>query len=128
MNHDRDLLGQSLLEQAAVGLLIMFPDKSGDLVPTQHGEDADIPLGILIGDVHPELIELVGGGTFRGEPDIPLLGFPELPAVRAGYERTGEREGFATGFSTDHLCSGGDVPPLVGTAHLQSAAMLLVKI
>ena len=59
MDGRRDLLGQKLLERPASRILTMLLDGCVDCLLVQKGEDLDVPFGVLVADVEPELVELV---------------------------------------------------------------------
>ena len=82
---------------AQVGRRFMFGGQRLDGLAVQQREDADVTLGVLVADVEPELVELVGRGVARVEPYVAALGLAELRAVGLGDERAGdgERLGFA---------------------------------
>ena len=48
---------------------------------TEKGENLNIFGSVLIGAVHPELVEGVRRGLLRVEPDIAFLGLSELTAI-----------------------------------------------
>ena len=108
----------------------MFGGQRLDGLAVQQREDADVTLGVLVADVEPELVELVGRGVARVEPYVAALGLAELRAVGLGDERAGdgERLGFAAQLAADQLRTGGDVAPLVGAAQLHLAVHRLVEV
>ena len=106
----------------------MLCDERLDLLAGEGGEYLDITLRIVVGDVHPELEELIRGGVFLREPDIAGLCLTELTAVSFGDERTGEGECLIAVHLTHQLDARGDIAPLVGTAHLHEAVLVLVEI
>ena len=117
MNHSGNLLGQTLLQGALTRVLTLLLDEGVNLLLGQHGEYLDVFFGVLVGDIEPELIELVGRRALGVEPYVAVLGLAELLAVGLGNERAGQREGVIGTLETaDKLRAGGDVAPLVGTA------------
>ena len=106
----------------------MLGDGSLDLLFPEQCENLDVAVSILVGHIEPELVELVRGCPLRVEPDIALLGLAELLAVGLPDERAGEGVSVCLSESSaDELGSGGDVSPLVASAHLQTASLVLVE-
>ena len=101
-----------------------------DFLLAQQRENLDVSGCVLVGAVHPELIESVRRGFFRVEPDVAFLGLAELTAVGLGDEVACEGEGLLVGaeFAADEFRAGGDVAPLVGAAHLQLTAFMFKQI
>ena len=120
MNHDGGLLCQALLEYTAARVLFVLLNESLDDIFLQRGEDLDIALGILVGDVQPELIEAVGCSALRVEPDVAALRFAKLLAVALRDEGTSKGESlyFVASGATNQLGASGHVAPLVVTAQL----------
>jgi len=126
--HDGDLACEHFLELARVGGFAMLGDELVYFIAREHGEYLYVPLGVLVGDVEPELVELVGRGQPGVEPDVPFLGFAELGAVGLGDERAGEGVSLAAGLAAYEFGPRGDVAPLVGATHLQAAVLRVVQV
>ena len=128
MDHCGKLLGEKLLERPAARVLTVLLDGGVDCLLVKKGEYLDISLSVLVADIQPELVELVRGGLLRIEPDVAFLRLSELGSVGLAYERAseGERVGLAE-HPADELRSGGDVAPLVASAKLETAALVLVE-
>ena len=127
MDANGDVLGQGFLKDALLGSLGVLLLQSLNLLAPEEGEDADVAGGVDIGAVEPELVELVWRCALGVEPHVSALGLAELGAVGLGDERAGEGVGLATFYAADELGAGGNVAPLVGTAHLQLAALGAVE-
>ena len=125
MHHDGDLAGQQPLQLAPLGGLAVRRDRILDGLTVQHREDLDKALRILVAHVQPELEELIRRRPVRIQPHVALLGLAELGAVRLADQRASQREGLAAVHAADQLRARGDVAPLVGTAELQHAALVL---
>ena len=128
MNCRGDLLRKELLEGPAARISAMLGDSGVNGLLIQHSEYLDVPLGVLVADIEPELVELVGGGLLRVEPDVTLLCLSELCAVGLLHERAGEGE--SVGFAkdpADQLGTGGDIAPLVASSKLEAAALVLIE-
>ena len=106
----------------------MLGDEGIDFVFGQRREDLDIPGGLFVADVEPELVELVGGGVAFVEPYVAAFRLAELPAVAFGDERTGQGVGLGAERAADEFGAGGDVAPLVRSAHLQFAVFRLIEV
>ena len=89
MDHDGYFAGQDLLEFALTGILAVLGDEVLDGFAVQHGEDLDVALGIVIGHIHPELVELVRTGALGIQPDVAFLGLAEFGTVSLADERAG---------------------------------------
>ena len=126
--HSGDFLGESLLQwsQAWVAFLLFL--KGFNLVLWQIGEDLDIFGSVGVAHVKPELVELVGRSTLWVEPHIATLGLAKLTTIGLGNEWAGDGIGFATVDATDELGACSDVAPLVATAHLQAASLVLIEV
>ena len=120
-------LCEELLELPLPRIELVLGDGSLYLLFSEQCENLDIAVSILVGHIEPELVELVRGCPLRVEPDIALLGLAELLSVRFPDERAGKGVSVCLSESSaDELGSGGDVAPLVASAHLQTAAHILV--
>ena len=93
----------------------------------QEREDADPFFCIRVGGVQPKLVKFVGGSFDRIEPDVAFFGLSEFAAIGFGEEGAGEGEGLAAGFATDEFRAGGDVAPLVASAHLKFAIFMRIE-
>ena len=122
----REVLGEGFLQDAQVRFGIVLTLHFLDFLFGEVSEDADVSFAVVVGTVEPELVEGVWGGAGGVEPDVALLGFAEFAAVGLGYERTGECIGLAVDHAADEFRAGGDVAPLVGSAHLHLAVLSLV--
>ena len=108
------------------GSLLCF--ELGYLFLRQCGEDLDVASSISIIDIEPELVEGIGAGALRIEPDIATLGLTELPAVGLGDQWTNQSIGLASIHTADELRTGSDVAPLVRAPHLQATAVVAIEI
>ena len=99
----------------------MFFDKGFAFFLADKGKDLDVLFGVGIAHVQPELAEFVGRGVFGRQPNIAAFGLAKFAAVGLGDERAGEGISFAAVGTTNQFGTGGDVAPLVATAHLQFA-------
>ena len=68
----------------------MLCNEGIDGLLVEGGEYLDVTLCIIVGNVEPELIELIWRGAGWVEPDVTALCLAELLAVCLGDERTGE--------------------------------------
>ena len=127
VDHDGDFFCKTLLKLTGSGVLVVCRNECLDLLFGKGGEDLDVFLGVGVGYVEPELIELVRRGIAGVEPYVSALGLAEFAAVSLGDEGAGEREDLAAVLAADKLGAGGDVAPLVGTAELELAVLCLVK-
>ncbi len=84
--HTCKLLGQTLLQRSQVRRRIVLGYESIYRLAVEQREYLDITLGVLVADVEPELVELIGRGVARVEPDVAALGLAELGAVGLGYQ------------------------------------------
>ena len=128
MDHCGKLLGEKLLERPAARILTVLLDGVVDGLLVKKGEYLDVSFRVLVAYVQPELVELVRGGLLRIEPDVALLRLSELCSVGLADEWAGEGErvGLAE-HPADELSAGGDVAPLVASAKLETAALVLVE-
>ena len=106
MYHGGDLLSQALLQDASSGILVVLGNESVDDVLLQTGEYLDVLLSLLVADVEPELVELVGAGALAVEPYVAALSLSELLAVRLGNQRTGQGESLASSRRMQYASSG----------------------
>ena len=97
-----------------------------DPAPVEHREPAQVDAHVAIVRVDPVLVEAVGRGERRVQPDrLAGLALAELGAGRREQERVGEAVGRLPAAgpgarrAPDQLQAGRDVPPLVGAAALQ---------
>ena len=128
VHHDGDLLGQSLLERTQVRSLFLLLDERVDFLVRKAGEDLDVFLGVFVGYVQPELVELVRRGVSLVQPYVAGLRLSELLAVGLRDERAGEGERLVACHFADHLGSGGDVAPLVRATQLEFAVLVAVQV
>ena len=126
MNHNGNLLCQTLLKRTGTRILLVFLNKSINLLLGKRSEYLDIFLRIRVGNIEPELIELIGGGVFRIEPNVAALGLSKLAAVGLGDKRAGECEHLAAILTTDKFGTGCDISPLIRTAKLKLAILGLI--
>ena len=106
---------------------MMLSDSGFYLLLRQHSEYLDIPVRILIADIQPELVESVRACQLCAQPYVSLFGLAELGAVRLLYKRAGHCKGLFPKNPADELASGGDIAPLVASAKLQNAALVLIQ-
>ena len=106
----------------------MLGDERFDLLAGEGGEDLDITFGVIVGDVHPELEELIRGCIFLREPNVAGLGLTELTAVSFGNQRTCQGVRLVAGDLLDELGTGGDIAPLIRATHLEFAVLMLVEV
>ena len=116
--HDGHFAGEDLLEPALSGILPVTADEGFNSLPVQHREYLYVALGVVVGDIEPELVELVGGGAGGVQPDVALFGLSELRAVGLPDEGAGEGESLSAVHPADEFRAGGDVAPLVAAAEL----------
>ena len=90
MHHSRNFLGKKLLELSLARVLTMLSYRSLDSFPVEQCENLYVSLGILVGHVQPELVELVRRSSLRVEPDVTFLGLAEFLAVGLSDERAGQ--------------------------------------
>ena len=128
MNEDGNFLSQKLLEFSLSRVELMVCNCSLYLFLGKECENLDVALGIFIGYIEPELVELVRRGSFRIELDVAFLGLAELLSVSLSDEWAGQCVcvGLAE-HSSDKFSSGSDVSPLVASAHLQMAVLVLIE-
>ena len=130
MDEGCHFLGEAALKDAASGILLVLLREALDRLLVEVGEDLDVALGVLIADVEPELIESVGRGAVRVEPNVAALRLAELLAVSLGDEGACEAEGLgvvAEG-AADELRARRHVAPLVVAAELQAHAVVLIEV
>ncbi len=128
VHHAGHFAGQALLRGAAFGMLGRDLLKIGNFVGAQPGEVLQVLADIGIIDVVPELVEAVGRGALRVEPDRARLGLAELGAVGFGHQRIDQPIGALPERAADQLDTGGDIAPLVAAASLKFAAVMLEEI
>ena len=128
MNHDSYFLCEELLEAPASRVLPVLCHGGLYGLLVQHGEDLDVPFCVLVGDVEPELVELVWACAFGVEPDVSFFRLAEFLSVRLPDERAGEGIGFLSEHPADELRAGGDVAPLVAAAHLENTTFVLIEV
>ena len=149
MHAGGDILGQGFLERAQVRGLSVLGFQGFNCGLRKQRKHADEAGRIGIGGVEEELVELVGRGQGRVEPNGASFGFAVFGAVGFGDELTGQSVRFA-GFwlrvagcwllvfsrtnnqrrgtsnllpreAADEFGTSGDVAPLVAGPHLQGA-------
>jgi hypothetical protein len=122
------LFGQDALGfRLAIACLVGFFD-GGDFCHRQEAEVAQELVHVGIGGAQPELVEGVGRGFARIQPDGAGFGFAELGAIGLGDQRHGQAEHLLLVQATGEVGTGGDIAPLVGTANLQLAAQTAVQL
>ena len=89
MDEDGNFLGQKLLELSLSRVELMVCDCCLYFFLCKECENLDVALGIFIGNIEPELVELVRRSSFRIQPDVAFLGLAELLAVSLSDKRTG---------------------------------------
>ncbi len=77
--------------------------------------------------VSPVLIELVGAGSIRIQPDRTLFGFAHLGTVAVVSSGAVITEQLIPAHSATQIDAGGDVAPLVAAAGLDPAFVGLVR-
>ncbi len=82
---------------------------------------------ILVRGAEPELVEGVGRGERRIEPDCAPLGLAKLGAIGLGDERQGHAIDLGLIEPAGEVHAAGDVAPLVVATYLQGAAEALVE-
>ena len=105
----------------------MLGGKGLDLLLGEECEYLEIFLSIGIAYIEPELIEFIGGGVFGVKPDIAALCLTEFSSVSLCDEGTGEGKYLSAEFAADELAAGGDIAPLVATAELKLAVLVLIE-
>ena len=93
VHHGRDLVGETPLGRSFLRAFDVREGQGFDLVAAEEGEPLQEIDHVLVGRVQPELVESVGTGPVRREPDRPGLGLSELAPVRLGDQRRSEPEG-----------------------------------
>ncbi len=68
------------------------------------------------------MVELVGAGAVRVEPDRARLALPEFGAIGLHHERSGQPPRLLPAKAPDQVDAHGDVPPLVAPSELEAAA------
>ena len=127
VNHYGHFLGKAFLQHPQMRSLFVFGDKRIYLVFLQRGEYLDIPFGVIVAHVHPELEELVRTGVAAVQPDVSAFGFAEFATIGFRNQRAGQRKCVSAAHAANQFRSCRDVSPLVATAHLQFAAFVLVQ-
>ena len=97
----------------------------------EERENLNVLLGILIRRIEPKLVKFIHRGFVGVEPNVPAFGFTEFRPVGFGNQRGGQRECFRLDIrvhAAHEFGSGGDVAPLVATAHLQHAIVMFVQV
>src|SRR3569833_498552 len=97
-----------------------------DLMVGKECKGLDPLFRVDVGRFEPELVELIWGGLCRVQPDVPFFRLAKFRAVGFGHQGTGEGERFATSLATDELGTGGDIPPLVASTHLQLSVLIRI--
>ena len=130
MYHSGNFLGKTLLDRTKTGILGLLSHESIDFLLVESGENLDVTLSIVVAHIEPELIERVRTGAVAVEPDIAFFGFSEFLAVGFSDKRASECKSIVlcAKLAADKFGSGGDVAPLVATAHLQLAVLGLVEV
>ena len=128
MDRAGQLFGQDTLGLAGLGVLALGGGELGNARVVQEGEDAQVTDGIGVERAQEELVEGVDARLVAVEEDGVAGGLAELLAVGIAHQGDGEAVDFGLGLqAADEVGAGGDVAPLVGAAHLQGAAILLIK-
>ena len=78
----RHVGGQCPLRDPPVWLTCRSALELFDVRGAEQGEELEVPDGILVVGVQPELIEAIGRRERGIEPDCPVLGLAELVAPR----------------------------------------------
>ena len=130
MDERGELIGENLLgavELAAFPFIHLV-----NLLQRQEGEHTDAFEHIGIAHVSPVLVEVIGRGLVRVKPDGAGLGLAHLLAF--GIEKKSDGHGLGLGILflqtqlfADELTAGQHVGPLIVSAELQVAAVLLVE-
>ena len=94
----------------------------------QEREDLEALDHVGVVGVEPELVERVGAGQRRVEPDGVALALAELGAVAVGDQRRADRVDRRPLGAVDEVGAAGEVAPLVAAAGLQHAAVLPVEL
>ena len=128
VDHAGDFFGKTFLQDAEVRRFFVLFNQRLDLLAAEGGEDLNVAFRIVVAHVQPELVELIRAGVFLAKPDIAALGLAELAAVGFRDERAREGESGLAVHLTHQLDTRGDVAPLVRTAHLHQAVLVLVQI
>ena len=108
--------------------LFLLLDQSIDFILGKIGKDLDIFGSISITHVQPELVEFVRRSVTAIQPDIARFSLAELASVGFRNQRTGQSKSLAAQLTADQLRTGRDIPPLVGSSHLQPATFVLIQI
>ena len=126
--HDGNLAGEQFLELPQVRGLGMLRHGCLYLLTAESGEYLDVSGRVLVADVEPELVECVGGGVLRREPDVAFLRLAELASVGLGHQGPGQAVCLSAQLTPDKFRAGGYIAPLVTAAHLELAAVVLVEV
>src|SRR5688572_19027484 len=120
--HDpSDFARQFALRGAALRLLFDCRFEGRDALLGQEGEEFQIFHGIAVLYVEPELIELIGLGQSRVQPDRARLRLAELGSRGRRDQRHYQAVRLASTDATDQVHPGDDVSPLVAATHLHGA-------
>src|SRR5699024_5411276 len=127
MNHHSHLFSQAFLEDTQVRSRLMFRNQSLNLLLLDRSKYFDIAFSVGITDIQPELIELVRRSITRVQPDIARFRFTELAAVSFRYQRASQCKNLSPVRTANQFRPGSDIPPLVGTAHLELATLSFIQ-
>ena len=133
MHHAGDTPGQMPLRPACCGVLEVLRHQHGDVGEAVEREPLQKLLHRRIVVLHPKLTEGERAGLGWVEPDRTLGRLAELRAALPQEQGVAEpvglrRRPILPPFSaSDQLGAGGDVPPLIGTPHLQLDAVKLAQ-
>ena len=94
-----------------------------DLVHRKFGEKRQESCHIGVFGIAPELPEIKRGKPVLVQPDGTVGRLAHLRAGRCGDQRRGDAEDFLTVHTACQVDAADDVAPLVGSAHLQQAAI-----
>ena len=126
MDERGELVGKDLLgtvELAALPLVHLV-----DLLERQEGEHADALQNVAVAHIAPVLVEVVGRGLVRVEPDGIARGLAHLVTLRVGQQRDGHRVRVLAELAADQFRTAEHVGPLVVAAELHVAAVVLEEV
>src|SRR5262249_32875547 len=111
-----------------VQLLPFQQRKTSDFVERKFGKQLEQAADIAVLAIAPELPVIVGTHGVRIEPDRAGLGLAHLAAGGGRQQRRRQREQLNIVQPAAEIDAVDDVAPLVGSAHLQNAAVALVQL
>ena len=124
----RNVGGERLLKGALVRSLRVLGLQGLNFFAAFERKNPNVVAGVGVGRIEPKLVKLVGRRALGVEPDVAAFGLAELGSVGFFNQRRGQRKGLAPPHAANQLGSGGDVAPLVASAHLQTDSVVLPEV